>query len=162
ADETPRIGRLARGKALSIVMASLILSCIFLSGFVTSLVKEFKPVQGAEDFSSVGYYMNYGFVVVSAALRSIFNILKPIISDTPSDSVLYIFLLAYAAPIVAIPLLPAVVIYRLLRATTPLRLSAAALSARLWGVVAGLCLVVALNFLSLWIEQHPWAPSWAR
>jgi hypothetical protein len=54
------------------------------------------------------------------------------------------------------------VIYGLLRTTTSFRLSGAALSARLWRVVAGICLLVALNYLSLWIEQQPWAASWSR
>jgi len=31
-----------------------------------------------------------------------------------------------------------------------------------WRVVADVCLVVALNFLSLWIEQQPWALTWSR
>jgi hypothetical protein len=61
-----------------------------------------------------------------------------------------------------IPLLPAAMVYLLLRTTTPFRLSAAALSARLWRVVAGVFLLVALNYLSLWIEQQPWALNWSR
>jgi len=158
ADETPRIGILATGKALSIVFASLILSCIFLSGFGTGVMEEF-PAGGPGDMSRTGYYNNYGLVMVAGALKMIFNALMP---GTPSRTVLVIFVLVLLALIVAIPLLPAVVIYGLLRTTTSVRLSGAALAARLWRVVAGIGLVVALNYLSLWIEQQPWALNWSR
>ena len=73
-----------------------------------------------------------------------------------------ILLLAAFLFSLAIPLLPATVLYGVLRTTTPFRLSVAALSMRLWRVIAGICLLVALNYLSLWIGQQPWAPNWSR
>lgn len=58
---------------------------------------------------------------------------------------------------VLVPLLPALALYLVLRRFASFRFSAAALSSRLWKIIAGVGLVIGLNYLSLWIEQQPWA-----
>jgi hypothetical protein len=38
-----------------------------------------------------------------------------------------------------------------------IKLNIGLLSRRLWRVVAGVALIVGLNYLTLWIEQYPWS-----
>jgi hypothetical protein len=45
----------------------------------------------------------------------------------------------------------------LLRYATSLRLNSMLLSARLWRVTTVVCAVLALNFLSLWVDRQEWA-----
>ena len=40
---------------------------------------------------------------------------------------------------------------------TSLRLNSMLLSARLWRVTTVVCAVLALNFLSLWVDRQEWA-----
>jgi hypothetical protein len=61
-----------------------------------------------------------------------------------------------------IPLLPAVVTYLLLARLTSWRLSMAALASRLWRIVIGIGVVIAFNYVSLWIEQQDWFTSLTR
>jgi hypothetical protein len=107
---------------------------------------------GGPDFLGVGYYV-FAWAEVVFPLRAIIG------GGTTQIVIVSLMLLVFYF---VIPLLPAAVVYLLLRTTTSFRLSAAALSARLWRVVAGVFLLVALNYLSLWIEQQPWALNWSR
>jgi hypothetical protein len=154
ADETPRTIVIRTMRVGSILVASAILSLVFYLGFFKGVTDELRT--GGSDFVDAGYFVN-GWVKASFAFKDRVN--ETIGTGTIQTA---IFAFAMFGSLIAIPLLPAVVICRLLRTMTSVRLSSAALSARLWRVVAGLCLVVALNFLSLWIEQQPWALSWLR
>ena len=55
-----------------------------------------------------------------------------------------------------VPLTPIVLAYAAVRSGTALRLDWSALSTRLWRIVGGIAIVLALNYLSLWLEQQPW------
>ena len=58
--------------------------------------------------------------------------------------------------LVLVPLMPVLGLYVAIRVLTQNRLSARALSLRLWRILGGIALLVALNYLSLWLEQQPW------
>jgi len=104
----------------------------------------------------VGYY-TLGWLTVNIAAA---NLIRAIIG--PGTILIVTVSLVALVFFIAIPLLPAAVIYLILRTTTSFRLSGAALSVRLWRVVAGIGLLVALNYLSLWIEHQPWAADFSR
>ncbi len=55
-----------------------------------------------------------------------------------------------------VPLAPIVLAYAAVRFSTPLRLDWKALGARLWRIVGVIAILLALNYLSLWLEQQPW------
>jgi hypothetical protein len=55
-----------------------------------------------------------------------------------------------------VPLTPIVLAYAAVRFGTALRLDWNALASRLWRIVGGIAIVLALNYLSLWLEQQPW------
>lgn len=55
-----------------------------------------------------------------------------------------------------VPLAPVVLAYTAVRLTTPLRLDWNALATRLWRIVGVIAILLALNFVSLWLEQQPW------
>jgi hypothetical protein len=141
-------------RVVSIVLASAILSIVFYSGYGKALMDELKAAE--PDMLDVGYYT---FAWGTANLK-IADLVRAIFG--PGMILIVIVVLILLVFFIVIPLLPAAVVYLLLRTTTSFRLSAAALSARLWRVVAGVFLLVALNYLSLWIEQQPWAPAWSR
>jgi hypothetical protein len=151
APETPRSKTIRSMRVVSIVIASTILWIIFYSGFAKALMDEFKTA--GPDMLEVGYYTFAWATVVFDWVRGIFG------PGTIKIVIMVLMLLVFS---IVIPLVPAIVVYLLLRTTTSFRLSAAALSMRLWRVVAGICLLVALNYLSLWIDQQPWAPNWSR
>ena len=66
--------------------------------------------------------------------------------------VLYIFLC-----LAILPLLPFALLYFLVARMAGIKLNIGALSRRLWRVVAGVALIVGLNYLTLWIERYPWS-----
>jgi len=141
-------------RVVSIVIASAILSIVFYSGFGKALMDELKAA--GPDMLDVGYYtFAWGTANIKVAdlVRAIFG---------PGTILIVIVVLMLLVFFIVIPLLPAGLVYLLLRTTTSFRLSAVALSARLWRVVAGVFLLVALNYLSLWVEQQPWASGWSR
>jgi hypothetical protein len=150
APEISRSRTIRSMRVVSIVIASAILWIVFYSGFAKALMDEFRA--GGPDFLGVGYYV-FAWAEVVFPLRAIIG------GGTTQIVIVSLMLLVFYF---VIPLLPAAVVYLLLRTTTSFRLSAAALSARLWRVVAGVFLLVALNYLSLWIEQQPWALNWSR
>ncbi len=55
-----------------------------------------------------------------------------------------------------VPLTPIVLAYAAVRFGTALRLDWNTLALRLWRIVGGIAIVLALNYLSLWLEQQPW------
>ncbi len=55
-----------------------------------------------------------------------------------------------------VPLTPILLAYATVRFGTALRLDWNALALRLWRIVGGIAIVLALNYLSLWLEQQPW------
>jgi TIR domain-containing protein len=150
APETSKSRTIRSMRVVSIVIASAILWIVLYSGFAKAIMDELRA--GGPDFLGAGYYV-YAWTEVVFSLRASIG------GGTTLIVILILMMLVFSF---VIPLLPAAVVYLLLRTTTSFRLSGAALSARLWRVVAGICLLVALNYLSLWIEQQPWAASWSR
>jgi hypothetical protein len=146
-------GRPGAMRVVSIIAAAAIITVVLYSGLMPAIYEEVRT--GGVDLQGLGYYV-YGWVsssiAVSSALRSI-GVGGLVVAV--GSIVLIVFF-------IVLPLLPAVVTYLALRAATSFRLSSAALSARLWRVVAGVAVVVALNALSLWIEQQPWATGVGR
>jgi TIR domain len=55
-----------------------------------------------------------------------------------------------------IPLAPIVLAYATVRFSTSLRLDWNALASRLWRIVGLIAILLALNYLSLWLEQQAW------
>jgi len=55
-----------------------------------------------------------------------------------------------------VPLTPIFLAYATVRFGTALRLDWNALALRLWRIVGGIAIVLALNYLSRWLEQQPW------
>jgi hypothetical protein len=154
APETSKSRTIRAMRVVSIVVASAVLSIVFYSGFGKALMDELKAA--GPDMLDVGYYtFAWGTANIKVAdlVRAIFG---------PGTILIVIVVLMLLVFFIVIPLLPAGLVYLLLRTTTSFRLSAVALSARLWRVVAGVFLLVALNYLSLWIEQQPWASGWSR
>jgi hypothetical protein len=154
AGEMPGRGTIGAMRVVSIVIASAILSIVFYAGFGKVVIDEVKA--GGPDLLGVGYY-TLGWLTVNIEVG---KLVRAIIG--PGMILIVLLTLVGLLFFIAIPLLPAVVTYWLLRAFTSFRLSGAALSVRLWRVVAGICLLVGLNLLSLWIEQQPWALNWSR
>jgi hypothetical protein len=58
---------------------------------------------------------------------------------------------------VLLPLAPFIVIYLVFARVFGFHLNGKALLSRLWAIVVGFGLIVGVNYLSLWIEQQPWA-----
>ena len=141
-------------RVVSIVVASAILSMVFYLGFGKAIIEEVKA--GGPDLLGVGYYT---FVWATVTIETL-NLVRATIG--PGTILIVIYVLILSIFFIAIPLLPALGVYVLLRTTTSFRLSAGALSVRLWRVAAGVFLLLVLSFLSLWIEQQPWALGWSR
>jgi len=154
-DETA--GDRESGVAL-IVTASSFLWCVFLGGLGPALMGELRTMDEFRTGETGGYW----WTTVTEFVDNFQPLLRALPRPVSLILVAVILLLAAFLFSLAIPLLPATVIYGVLRTTTPFRLSVAALSMRLWRVIAGICLLVALNYLSLWIGQQPWAPNWSR
>jgi hypothetical protein len=149
AGETARSRMTRATRIVSIVIASTILAGVFFSGFSKGLTDEVRA--GGPDCWAPATTRLAGS---GRALRRKLGARNHRPGNDPCRHLTLTMLVGF----ITIPLLPAAVAYRLLRATTSVRLSGAALAARLWRVVAGICVVIALNYLSLWIEQQPPGP----
>jgi TIR domain len=152
--ETPRSRTTRAMRVVSIVIASAILSIVFYAAFGKAMMDDLKAA--GPEMLDVGYFP-------FAWATTNIEIAKLVRSTVgPGTVLIVVVLLILMLFFIVIPLLPAAVVYLLLRTTTSFRLSAAALSVRLWRVTAGVCLLVVLNYLSLWVEQQPWALGWSR
>jgi hypothetical protein len=146
-------GRPGAMRVVSIVAAGIIVTVVLYSGLAPAIYQEVKA--GGIELQGLGYYA-YAWISSSLAVS---NALRGVGAGALVAGVASLVLIVF---FIVLPLLPAVATYLALRVATSFRLSSAALSTRLWRVVAGVAVVVALNALSLWIEQQPWATGVGR
>ncbi len=67
-----------------------------------------------------------------------------------------LFLASLVFFLLVVPLAPIAATYGVVRLSTALRLDWNALATRLWRIVGGIAILLALNYLSVWLEQQSW------
>ena len=142
----------SKRKLLSVVVASVLVLAIFVSGLaqVTSAVKGQVP----------GLYPDFARFL-NDRLGGVAELIQDQLSVRTSTAVYLLAILCGALYLLVcyavLPLMPFALAYLLVARMAGIKLNMAALSRRLWRVVAGVVLIVALNYLTLWIERHPWS-----
>jgi len=144
ADAAPARRTVRSLRVFSTAVAAAILSIVLYVGFGTAFYEELQA--SGPDMTDVGYYP---FAVASTNIAAL-NVVRAIVGQ--GTTVVVVASLIALMAFIAIPLLPAVGLHLVLRRTTSFRLNGAALSARLWRVVAGVVLLVVLGYLSKWTE----------
>jgi TIR domain len=126
-------------------------ACLIIVVFTFGMAR----LQEGETKLDQGYYFTFLESYVGSVLDFIVSIdaaLVKLIGTTAFALWFFVF----------VPLLPVVFFYLVLRKFAQVRLSARALSVRLWRILAGIGLLLALNYLTLWLEQQPWALGLSR
>lgn len=139
------VQRAGRGTFLAITPAACLIILIFFFGLLR--------LSEGETRSDQGYYT--GFLELYVFSDFIHYLLFSL--DEVSRFVGFLVKIPIALTfLVLIPLSPVVLLYLILRTFAQVRLSARALSVRLWRILAGIGLLLAVNYLMLWLEQQPW------
>jgi hypothetical protein len=143
----------SKGQLVSLAFASVFILAIFVSGAlqVATTAQHWGPGEEAlfvefggwvEGFTGIAEWVRGNLSTHSLAFRLWVVIV----------GVLYIFLC-----LAVLPLLPFALLYFFVARMAGIKLNIGALSRRLWRVVAGVALIVGLNYLTLWIERYPWS-----
>ena len=96
-----------------------------------------------------GYFIRAVFYIASGLIAFVNALPEGVIRIGVGVVTLLLFFLI-------VPLTPIVLAYAAIRFGTKLRLDWNALASRLWRIAGGIAIVLALNYLALWLEQQPW------
>ncbi len=128
------------------VLKSLLPSLVILAILIVGIMR-FDEIEQRD--KAYGYFIRAVFYVASGLFGFVNSLPDGVIRIGVGVPVIVLFFLI-------VPLTPVVLSYAAIRLCTNLRLDWNALASRLWRIAGGIAIVLALNYLALWLEQQPW------
>jgi hypothetical protein len=133
----------------SILLAVLILMLILGIGFFSA---------ARRDAAQLGNYFLLVSGIVDTILGPVIFFLKSAFGDSSATQIVtgVLFATVILVTLFLIPALPALLVYLFAKRVFGIRLSRETLSRRLWRIIAAITALIALNYLSYWIEARGW------